>query len=204
MIRDLKPRERTAFVELMYDAFKNDPLFLHAFGDADLEKNKKSAFRFLSALFDMNFYLGGKPRGLFESNELRGCLLLEPVQTNRLINIFMMIKSLIRFMPALIFLPSSAAKFLNDYSKQTKKAAPNIAHTYLTMIGVSPLAQGHGFGRLLIEDAIYKTTTSPTAKGIALDTEEESNVALYQKFGFRLTSKINIDGIDIYCMFKEN
>ncbi len=204
MIRNLKPSERTAFVELMYDAFKNDPLFLHVFGDADLKKNQKSAFRFLSALFYMNFYLGGRPKGLFENNELRGCLLLEPVQTNKIINIFMMMKSLIRFMPVLIFLPSNAAKLLNDYSKQTKKAAPNIAHTYLTMIGVHPLAQGHGFGRLLIENAIYRTASSPTAIGIALDTEEKSNVVLYQKFGFKLTSKININGIDFYCMFKKS
>jgi len=202
MIRDLLPTERADFTALMYDAFKDDPLFRRVFNSDNAARNKHTARRFLSALFDMNIYLGGQPRGVFAGEKLLGCLLLEPVAASPVAHVFQSIKSLLRFVPVLVSMPPGAGRFMNTYARLTKAAAPKAPHTYLTMIGVAPNAQGRGVGRQLIDAAIQITAQSPVATGIALDTENENNVALYQKWGFALRAKVVIDGMPAYCMFR--
>jgi ribosomal protein S18 acetylase RimI-like enzyme len=59
-------------------------------------------------------------------------------------------------------------------------------HLYLGMIGVRASVQGQGFGRTLL-DAVHALSESDAKSiGVALSTEVESNVGLYEHFGYEL------------------
>ncbi len=192
-IRTLTTAERPAFVTLMAQAFRHDPLFLAAFGDPD---HQTASGAFMSFMFDMTRLMGGHPSGIFVEGQLMGCILLEPPASNKLLASIRMILSALRFLPVAIRLPTGSSAFLNTYMTQTRAAAPATPHSYLTMIGVHPEGQGRGFGQQLMVDAIAQGTP------IALNTENMANVALYERWGFSLTSSVDLGHVTAHCMFR--
>jgi ribosomal protein S18 acetylase RimI-like enzyme len=151
-------------------------------------------------MFDMNRLMRGAPRGLFVDGQLAACALLDPYASPFASTVGGIVSAL-RFLPVAIALPFGATAFLNAYTKRTRAAAPQTPHGYLVMVGVLPQAQGRGFGRQLVEDAIGRTRTDPRATGIALDTENEANVRLYERWGFRRRASLDLGGVHAHCMF---
>jgi ribosomal protein S18 acetylase RimI-like enzyme len=199
-IRDLRAGDRTDFIEVMALAFEQDPLFLKAFGARGQGRSERAVGSFLSFMFDMNRLIRGTPRGLFVDGRLAACALLEPC-ASPFASAIGGIASALRFLPVAIALPLGATAFLNAYTKRTRDAAPQTPHGYLVMVGVLPQAQGRGFGKLLVEDAIERTRGNPRATGIALDTENEANVRLYERWGFRRRGSLDLGGVHAHCMF---
>jgi ribosomal protein S18 acetylase RimI-like enzyme len=199
-IRDLRPGDRAGFIEVMALAFARDPLFLKAFGARGEERWERSVTSFLSFMFDMNRLMRGAPRGLFVDGRLAACALLEP-RVSPFASAVGGIASALRFLPVAVALPWHATVFLNAYTKRTRAEAPRAPHGYLVMVGVLPQAQGGGFGRRMVEDAIRRTRADPGATGIALDTENEANVRLYERWGFRKRASLDLGGVDAHCMF---
>lgn len=68
------------------------------------------------------------------------------------------------------------------------------------MIGVKPEAQGKGIGKILMQHLFQSIKDDPESQGIALDTENEENVALYQKLGFTLRETTKMDQVHVFCM----
>ena len=198
LIRDLRSGDRADFIAVMAEAFENDPLFLTVFGEREGWERRVASF--LSFMFAMNRLMQGTPRGLFVDGRLRACALLEP-PASRLASVAGAFASALRFLPVACRLPKRATAFLNTYTQRTRAAAPRDRHGYLVMVGVRPEAQGHGFGRLLVEDAIARTRADPRATGVALDTENEANVRLYARWGFRKTVSLDLGDVHAHCMF---
>ncbi|MBL1241393.1 MAG: GNAT family N-acetyltransferase [OCS116 cluster bacterium] len=199
-IHAINKNEKPQFVTLMYGAFKHDPLFIQAFGQAN--QQEKTAKKFLSALFDMNVMLGNQPLGIYKANNLMGCMLLEKPIGNKFENFYRMMAAIIKFIPTMLSMKGSTAKFLNDYMKKTRDAAPNHNHHYLAMIGILSTAQGQGLGRKLMQHAIQQCNQDPNSSGIALDTENETNIAIYKKWNFALKQQVDVSNIVAYCMFR--
>jgi len=61
-----------------------------------------------------------------------------------------------------------------------------VPHIHLDMIGVTRAAQGRGLGRKLIESVHGMSREDPSSQGVTLTTENPSNVALYEHFGYRV------------------
>lgn len=200
-ITPMKPVEKQAFITIMKDAFQNDPLFVTAFGEAGTNQNATG--KFLSVMFDMNIALGNLPLGLYENGTLLGCMLIERPITNKFENLYRMSASIIKFIPIMFIMGKKSAKFLNDYMKITRNVSPKTAHHYLTMIGISSDHQGKGFGRKLMQHAVKMCEHDTSSTGIALDTENKSNVAIYQKWNFKQMHEVEIPPISAYCMFRE-
>jgi ribosomal protein S18 acetylase RimI-like enzyme len=198
LIRDLRARDRADFIKVMAEAFEKDPLFLTAFGLRGEGGWERRATSFLSFMFDMTRLMRGTPRGLFVNGRLSACALLEP-PVSRLAAAIGTLASALRFVPVACTLPMRATVFLNNYTKRTRAAVPHGSHGYLVMVGVRPAAQGRGFGRRLVEDAIART--DPHATGLALDTENEANVRLYRRWGFGKTASLDLGGVRAHCMF---
>ncbi len=192
-VRNLQPSDRPAFVELMAAAFQHDPLFEKAFG---IPNNPDAVTTFLSFMFDMTRVMGAKPRGAWRDDQLRGCYLMEPPTQGKIANFARMIMVMIRFLPVAVKLPWRTVRFLNIYMRKTRAEAPKTPHSYLTMIGVRPGAQGQGIGRHLLQDAIDR------GSDIALDTEANENVGLYEHWGFSLSRSIDVSGITAHCMVR--
>jgi len=65
-------------------------------------------------------------------------------------------------------------------------------HAYLRYVGVSPDAQGQGWGGATIRDGIARA--SKAGHGVLLETATESNVAIYSRLGFEITSEWTVPG----------
>ncbi|CAN7457311.1 GNAT family N-acetyltransferase [Aminobacter sp. LjRoot7] len=202
-IRDLQPSDKAAFVALMAEAFARDPLFVAALGEDVGCLGKKAATEvFLSFLFGMTRIMGGAPRGLFVDGQLAGCSLVEPPAGNPIVQTFRPLASLLRFLPVAIRLPLRTTVLLNDYMKATRAAAPGLPHHYLTLVGVLPERQSQGLGRRLVEDALEQSRCHQRSMGLALDTENPANAALYRRWGFEMRETVDIGSLTAYCMFR--
>lgn len=92
---------------------------------------------------------------------------------------------------------------INTYMKLTIKHRPKENHHYLICIGVLPEFQGLGLGKDLLQEIHNIVDADPTSVGIGLDTENVSNVGLYEHLGYSLTGEEAIDGLAIYTMFRK-
>ena len=74
---------------------------------------------------------------------------------------------------------------------------------HIIYLAVDPEKQGHGYGGLLLEEAISYAHSHRLM--ISLETHNEKNVALYQHFGFKLFGILERKPFDLkqYCMVRE-
>ncbi len=62
-------------------------------------------------------------------------------------------------------------------------------HIHLGMIGVRPSAQGQGLGRKVLEAVHDLSSADSSSTGVTLTTELESNVPLYEHFGYEILGR---------------
>ena len=68
---------------------------------------------------------------------------------------------------------------------------PKEPHWYLSLLSVEPASQGKGHGSALIQPGLEAADRQ--GLGCYLETQRESNIPFYRRFGFELTGKIWID-----------
>jgi hypothetical protein len=49
-----------------------------------------------------------------------------------------------------------------------------------------------------------RSEAHPHSKGVALDTENAENVAIYERLGYRVVGQAKLDAIKIWCMVRPN
>jgi len=76
-------------------------------------------------------------------------------------------------------------------------------HVLLGMLGVDPQFQGKGIGRKLVEKVVEIAERTPGCTGIALDTEGEATVRLYEACGFTIVGQTSVDGMPIWVMWRD-
>ena len=109
---------------------------------------------------------------------------------------------MVRFLPVALTLSRPAVRMVNSYGAAVRRAAPRAPHHYLTMIGVRPAYQGQGVASSLLAAVVDAADADPVSTGVALDTENEENVALYEHKGFVMTCRQVVDGMPVYSMFR--
>ncbi|TVX93238.1 GNAT family N-acetyltransferase [Paenibacillus agilis] len=201
-IAKLDKSDKASFVSLMCSAFAQDPIFLHIFGHSEFdEKARRHTAHFISFLFDKSAWLHEEIWGYFENGKLLGAYVIEKPTTNKIRRM-----SIVRLVGRLITLacrlPIRKIRQLNEYMQVTRSMAPNTAHHYLIIIGVAPEAQGKGIGKALLQHLLHDVDSCPISHGVALDTENFQNIALYEKFGFMLMQEARLDHLPIYGMFR--
>ncbi len=201
-VSKLAQSDKLLFPSIMSRAFARDPLFLHAFGDPELDRKSRSrAAAFISFMFDKSFLLHEEIWGYFENEILLGTFIVEKPgisKLKRLKGAFLLIG---RLLPLLFQLPVKTLRFLNAYMGITRSAAPSSPHHYLVMIGVNPEVQGRGIGTAMLRHLLQVVNSDHNSDGIALDTENKENVNLYQRRGFALRHEAYINALTVYCMF---
>ena len=76
--------------------------------------------------------------------------------------------------------------FAGHTDKLHKAAAP-MPHYYLFVLGVSPSAQGRGAGGFLLKSMLERIDREKMPA--YLETQKESNVGLYRRFGFEVAAQ---------------
>lgn len=92
------------------------------------------------------------------------------------------------------------------FAAATDALEPPGLHYDLGMIGVRPDAQGAGHGRAIIEAVHELSAADPDSDGVCLTTEVESNVRLYEHFGYRVLGRAVTDdgGLVSWTMFRDD
>jgi ribosomal protein S18 acetylase RimI-like enzyme len=100
------------------------------------------------------------------------------------------------------FIGSDALARFEQYDQHTRNHVPTESHFYLNCIGVNPIYKDQGLARPLLEAVHALAENHPTAIGVALSTENEKNVPLYEHFGYEVTAHSHIDKLQIWSMFR--
>lgn len=93
-----------------------------------------------------------------------------------------------------------AVQFFRDFLAELEKAGSPKTDVWLGILAVDPECQGLGIGRRLIEATMDVAATIPGCTGVTLDTEGESNVAIYRRCGFEVTKRLQVEDMPIHVM----
>ncbi len=200
-VHDLSSRDHAAFIDIVTASFRDDPLFVHLFpeGPASSARERRA---FVSFLLDINRVFGGTPQGLFVNGRMVAAWLLEPPLPRWKHGIASLL-AVVRGIPTLISLGASRMQWLNAYAERTRRALPAGDYHYLVMLGVHPDRQGRGHGGAALRAIAATVEARGDSQGIGLDTENEANVALYERFGYTSLGPQSLDGgVVAHCMLR--
>jgi ribosomal protein S18 acetylase RimI-like enzyme len=84
-----------------------------------------------------------------------------------------------------------------------KKHMQGRDYTYITIVGVSPEYQNHGYGGKLIRAVLEQSDEK--GQPVYLETTTDKNVSMYERFGFKKLEQVMQPIIDIpqWCMIRE-
>lgn len=78
---------------------------------------------------------------------------------------------------------------------------PKEPHFYLSVLSVSPESQGQGHGSALINPGLQAADRA--GLGCWLETQRESNIPFYARFGFQLRKKVEVEpGVPLWLMWR--
>lgn len=162
-VSKLTQADKILFSSIMNRAFARDPLFLHAFGDPELDRESSSrAAAFVSFMFDKSFLLHEEIWGYYENEILLGTFIVEKPgisKLKRLKGAFLLIG---RLLPLLFQLPVKTLRF----PIWARSAAPSSPHHYLIMIGVNPEVQGRGIGTAMLRHLLQVVNSDHNSRSI--------------------------------------
>lgn len=184
---------------LLVNAFDRDPMITTLFSGKGRKKQMDNFFRFLVKKSQLlNEQMFGERVG----KKWAVVADLEFPSGENTVSLTRKLKFLAIGLGLMFKLPFRSFRFLNRYMVYTSSVRPKSPHHYLVFIGVDPKMQGQGFGRKALEYVHKLVDGDPGSAGIGLDTENERNVRLYEKFGYELVARKTIQGVTIYSMFR--
>lgn len=87
------------------------------------------------------------------------------------------------------------------YEAASAKAEPSEPHYFLGMIGARPEHHGKGYGRILLDRVQDISSKDARSGGVCLETEKESNVNLYRRFGYQIISERDLENLHSWCLY---
>ena len=194
-IISLEAQHTEDIIQVIADAFADYPLMDFFFDNAK-GQSIKAIGQYICDLATIDDSLLA---GAFMQNELQGIIYVTPPKTTKN-----------KDENAIADLEEKLARSLSEeglermdiYSKLKDANKPPQPHFYINMLGVNPSCQGMGIGRKLLEHIHNLSDKHLISGGVALDTQTESNVAYYQKLGYRVSSTKNLDRLKNWFMFR--
>jgi ribosomal protein S18 acetylase RimI-like enzyme len=183
-------------LEVLALAFESDPSFRYASG-ASGDRHRERVRALVRAALEVHVAGGNPARGVLRNNELLAVSLVEspgaslPWGTTA--------RSLLRLLVSTT--PGVTLRSLRAALPPLRRR-PREPHHFLSMLAVHPEARGQGLARLLLEDLHADCDAHPDSIGVALDTENPHNVRLYERFGYRVTVRLRVGGLDAWCMLR--
>jgi len=107
----------------------------------------------------------------------------------------------LRTAPAMILAMGSALPRAFKMMSLWAKHDPREPHWHLGPIGVHPEFQSRGVGKAMLGS--FLVTVEKQRSPAYLETDVDRNVALYEKFGFRVIARADINGVNNRFMWRE-
>ncbi len=92
-------------------------------------------------------------------------------------------------------------ELMSEWEEKSHIGRPDEPFHYLGMLGVLPDQQGKGLGGKLVRAVKDLAFEHAGSTGVCLNTEVESNVALYEHLGFEVVGEADVDDVHTWCMF---
>jgi ribosomal protein S18 acetylase RimI-like enzyme len=189
----IAPETLPEAARLLASAFVDDPLMRYLFGDHGVAY-QFALHLFFSYLLDQRRRQRALPIGCVSGSRLVGLASIsEPADEDL---------EVAWDPPA--FLGSGAAARLDHYNRVVDSFSPRQSHVYLGVLGVHPRAQGLGYGRALLEAVQERSARHPRSTGVYLETTRPDNVALYERFGYRVVGHERLGELRAWCLFRPN
>jgi hypothetical protein len=190
LVRPASTADRDAILDLCTAAFVTEPAFAHFFG-ADYHPHART---FLAFLLDVR--LAG---GLTWVEEVDGGIasvsMWDPPGG---LNLSQADQDQ-RWKSTAATFPSDAAQRLDDYEERVHGAGPTDPHYYLGVIASDVNARGRGHGAAVLRPGLIAADTEGLSS--FLETGTESNLTYYARFGFEVTTELDLDdGTRIWCL----
>jgi GNAT superfamily N-acetyltransferase len=184
---------------VLADAFKEDPLFKILFGDAVKNSHKYT----LVAKFMIRYCY--KYGDVYASSEKFEGIMAITQDEYSYMSLWRMIRSGSVFPFLSIGFKSflKVASALSPMDETRKKHMKNMSFVYLQIIGVASENQGKGHGGKLLKELLAMADEAKLP--VYLETETESNVRLYERFGFKTLEEMNLPVINqpMWTMLRE-
>jgi ribosomal protein S18 acetylase RimI-like enzyme len=103
--------------------------------------------------------------------------------------------------PAMIRVMRTALPRAFTMMNQREARDPDEPHWHLGPIGVRPELQGHGVGMALLTTVL--TMVDEMGSPTFLETDVDRNVGLYERFGFTVTNRADIVGVNTRFMWRD-
>lgn len=89
------------------------------------------------------------------------------------------------------------------FASATQQFAIAAPHYHLNMIGVRRDQQGTGLARVILQAVHDLSDADALSSGVSLTTELESNVKLYEHFGYRALGRARVgEGLETWTLFR--
>ncbi len=198
-LQKVKKSEIREATFVLADAFKEDPLFKAIFGDAIKNSYKYTFF----AKFMLRYC--HKYGVVYASSEnFEGIMAITQDEYTYMI-LWRMIRSgsIFPFLGIGFKSFMMAASALGPIDVVRKKHMKNKSFAYLQIIGVASENQGKGHGGKLLKELTAMTDEAKLP--IYLETETESNVRFYERYGFKTLEEMNLPVINqpMWAMLRE-
>lgn len=87
------------------------------------------------------------------------------------------------------------------YDEIAARCKPSAPHYYLGVIGTDPKSHGLGIGTQLLQSFCGLSATDSRSSGVYLETAKASNLAFYERAGFRETGQGSLGEATLWCMY---
>lgn len=192
-IQTLKLNYLATAADICAQAMNDNPIHIKVFGD-DPALRKRRLKRLFPALLNY-VYRKGSLYGTFIDNQLIGVLGMLPPKTCKpsLMDIF-------RMLPRILSSNSPIGTLrLIIWLGTWAKIDPATPHWHLGPLAIAPQWQYKGAGTQMIEFAFSKCTDG----NLYLETDKQSNVQLYERFGFSTVATPVILSIPSWVMTRQ-
>ncbi len=176
---EIKKKDIKKAANVLANAFYDDPIY----NKIDIGEDKRRLISKLMIRFSFRY-----GNVVSTSENLEGVMAITPHDKDM---------TFLRIIRSGAFLISmklvSLQKMMGAVEKAMKEAKKNLnlePFIYLFIIGVSQEFQGNGFGGKLLRAIVEKAEIE--RKPMYLETQNEKNVSLYEKYGFHVVKKIDL------------
>ncbi len=190
------PKEHiTEAVDIFTGAFIDDPLFKFAFPELNQRKRlTKVMYEFV--VYDMVPQLNLMMIGAYVDDILAGCEIYTTPEANEWDERMNVSLKKMRAKAN-----DDAINLIGEYAR-LKKYDPGVVHFYGNEIAVKGEFRKKGIGKALADNMIKECKNHTTAQGIIIDTANENNIKLYEKWGWVLKGVYNFYTIKSFAFWR--
>ncbi len=197
-IEALTRDDREAVIDVLAASFHDYPVMRYALSDAGDDYERR--LRALNGFFcDARYTRGWPVLGIRDGGTVAAAMLLsEPLVTPRPVDLDAAYHDLGRA------IGSAALDRMNRYERLSSGIEPDVPYYFVGMLGTLPGYQGRGMGRALLARVAELARQDDLAQGVCLATEDERNVAFYQRAGYTVYGEVDVPPIHSWVMWRPN